>query len=100
MTSIKKLPFLIPARNLLLVACTCLSLPSLAQDIPRTDAGIPFLQGIWQAQSRAAWNLEGHVARHDMPAGLSVVEGGTIPTRPGPGKNSRPILPIAPSSTR
>jgi hypothetical protein len=79
MTSIKKLPFLIPARNLLLVACTCLSLPSLAQDIPRTDAGVPFLQGIWQAQSRAAWNLEGHVARHDMPAGLSVVEGGTIP---------------------
>jgi len=50
-----------------------------AQNIPRTDAGIPDLQGIWQAQTRAAYNLEAHVARHDMPAGESVVVGGTIP---------------------
>ena len=50
-----------------------------AQDIPRTESGTPFLQGIWKAQTRAAFNLEAHVARHDMQAGFSVVEGGTIP---------------------
>jgi len=61
----------------LLAALT--AFPVIAQDIPRTDNGQPFLQGIWKAQTRAAFNLEDHVARHDMPAGRSVVVGGTIP---------------------
>ncbi len=55
------------------------TMPVLGQEIPRTDTGHPFLQGIWQAQTRAAWNLEAHVARQDMPAGHSVVSTGTIP---------------------
>ncbi len=53
-----------------------------AQTIPRTADGKPNLQGIWQAASRASYNLEDHVARHDMPAGRSVVESGTIPYQP------------------
>jgi hypothetical protein len=50
--------------------------------IPRTAAGKPNLQGVWQAQSRAAYGLEDHPARFGMPAGKSVVEGGTIPYLP------------------
>lgn len=55
--------------------------PVSAQEIPRTASGKADFQGIWQAQTRAAYNLEAHVARHDMPAGESVVVGGTIPYR-------------------
>lgn len=47
--------------------------------IPRTADGKPDLQGIWQVRNRAAVNLEDHPARHGMPAGLSVVDGGEIP---------------------
>ena len=50
-----------------------------ARDIPRTADGRPNLQGIWQVRNRAAYNLEDHGARHLMPPGRSVVEGGTIP---------------------
>jgi hypothetical protein len=53
-----------------------------AQDLPRTASGRPDLQGIWQVVERAGYDLEHHVARHDMKAGLSVVEGGTIPYQP------------------
>jgi hypothetical protein len=53
-----------------------------AQDLPRAADGRPDLQGIWQAVNRASFNLEDHVARHDMPAGRSVVDGGTIPYQP------------------
>jgi hypothetical protein len=47
--------------------------------IPRTPDGKPNLQGIWQVRNRAAYGLEDHHARHGMPPGRSVVEGGTIP---------------------
>jgi hypothetical protein len=50
--------------------------------LPRTTDGRPDLQGIWQVRSRAAYDLEAHAARLGMPAGLSVVEGGTIPYQP------------------
>jgi hypothetical protein len=50
--------------------------------IPRTANGKPNLQGIWQARARAAYDLEDHGARDGMPAGRSVVEGGTIPYLP------------------
>ncbi len=50
--------------------------------MPRTASGKPDLQGIWQAHSRAAYDLEDHLARNDMPAGRSVVVGGTIPYLP------------------
>ena len=55
----------------------------------RTPDGNPDLNGIWQAMGSAHWDLEAHAARHGpveelgalgaIPAGLSVVEGGTIP---------------------
>jgi streptogramin lyase len=53
-----------------------------AQAIPRTADGKPDLQGIWQARSRAAYDLEDHPARFGMPAGRSVVDTGTIPYQP------------------
>lgn len=53
-----------------------------ARSLPRTADGRPNLQGIWQVRNRAAYGLEDHEARHGMPAGRSVVEGGTIPYQP------------------
>jgi hypothetical protein len=64
--------------------------PSQAQyAASRTPNGNPDLNGIWQAVGSAHWDLEAHPARHGpvealgalgaIPAGLSVVEGGTIP---------------------
>jgi hypothetical protein len=50
-----------------------------AGTIPRTADGRPNLQGIWQVRNRAAVDLEDHHARHNMPAGRSVVQGGPIP---------------------
>ncbi len=50
--------------------------------IPRGSDGRPNLQGIWQVQSRAAADLQDHVARYMMPAGRGVVEGGEIPYQP------------------
>jgi hypothetical protein len=50
--------------------------------IPRLPDGKPNLQGIWQVRNRAAYDLEDHPARFGMPAGASVVEGGTIPYQP------------------
>lgn len=81
------------ARGMLLVLAsfTMFSWPaaSMAQGvppgpgaIPRTQDGKPNLQGIWQVRNRAAYGLEDHHARHGMPPGRSVVEGGTIPYQP------------------
>jgi hypothetical protein len=55
--------------------------------------GRPNLNGIWRAAGSAHWNLEDHSAEKldkfwplgslaAIPAGMSVVEGGTIPYRP------------------
>ena len=52
--------------------------PSAAQ-IPRMADGKPNLQGIWQVRNRASYNLEDHHARHGMPPGRGVVDGGAIP---------------------
>ena len=49
---------------------------------PRTPDGKPNLNGIWQAMSTAHWNLEAHSAAEGVPAGVSVVEGETIPYQP------------------
>ncbi|HEY6817516.1 MAG TPA: hypothetical protein VI168_18420 [Croceibacterium sp.] len=58
---------------------------------PATIDGKPNLNGIWQAMNTANWNLEPHAAGPNpvadrqvgatgaIPAGLGVVEGGTIP---------------------
>ena len=50
-----------------------------AASIPRLADGRPNLQGIWQVRNRASADLQDHVARHGMPAGRSVVDGGEIP---------------------
>ncbi len=68
-------------------------LPAQAQYAAgRTPDGNPDLNGIWQSMGSAHWDLEAHSARHGpveafgalgaIPAGLSVVEGGTIPYQP------------------
>src|SRR6266436_6503015 len=49
---------------------------------PRTPDRKPDLNGIWQALGTAHWNVEAHSASEGVPAGLSVVEGGTIPYQP------------------
>src|SRR6187455_1205192 len=62
---------------------------------PRPDriAGKPNFNGVWQAMGSAYWNLEDHSASElkqfwqlgaiaAIPAGQSVVEGGTIPYLP------------------
>jgi hypothetical protein len=53
-----------------------------ARQIPRTADGKPNLEGIWQASSTAAADLEDHAAGFNMLAGRSVVSGGTIPYQP------------------
>ena len=62
-----------------------------AYKAPRVD-GHPDLNGIWQANNTANWDLEGHAAaigpvpslgaEFAVPPGLSVVEGGKIPYLP------------------
>ena len=70
--------------------------PVLAQQRGRPEriGGKPNLNGIWQAANEAHWNLEGHSAQSlpdfaskmgaiaAIPAGQSVVVGGTIPYLP------------------
>ena len=64
-----------------LVSCSR-SPASSSASIPRTADGKPDLHGIWQVRNRAAADLEDHVARHGMPAGKGVVQGGPIPYQP------------------
>ena len=52
------------------------------QPLPRTADGKPDLQGIWQASSTAAADLQDHAASLNMLAGRSVVAGGEIPYQP------------------
>jgi len=50
--------------------------------LPRTADGKPNFQGIWQASSTAAADLQDHAARFNMLAGRSVVASGQIPYQP------------------
>ena len=61
------------------VLLALIAVSASGQTLPRTADGKPDLQGIWRPVNRASYNLEDHVARHDMPAGMSVVDGGKIP---------------------
>jgi hypothetical protein len=63
-------------------SCSRTQESSTSRAVPRTADGKPNLQGIWQVSSRAAYDLQDHVAREGMPAGRSVVEGGEIPYQP------------------
>ncbi len=64
-----------------------------AAALPRTDDGKPNLNGIWQSINSANWDIEAHNAEagphNDImgawggePAGMGIVEGGTIPYKP------------------
>jgi hypothetical protein len=50
--------------------------------LPRTAEGQPDLQGIWQAHSGAAYDLQDHAAKPGIPAARGVVEGNAIPYQP------------------
>lgn len=67
--------------------------PAAAQERPERINGHPNLNGVWQAVNTAHWNLEAHSAQAlkdfwklgalgAIPAGQSVVVGGTIPYKP------------------
>jgi hypothetical protein len=70
-------------------SCTVLVAASMAcamaqtrPTLPRLADGKPNFQGIWRANSRAAYGVEDHAARLGMPGGRGVVEGGAIPYQP------------------
>lgn len=62
-------------------------------------SGKPDLQGIWQAEGRVGYDLEPHAARHDMPAGLGIVEGGSLPYLAEALVRRGKISPAAPRQT-
>ncbi|WP_410959817.1 hypothetical protein, partial [Salmonella sp. SAL4356] len=52
---------------------------------PRTPAGDPDLQGIWQVRNTANWDVQHHAGSFRTPAGLGVVvdpADGSIPYQP------------------
>ena len=66
---------------------------AVSQNRPARIDGHPNLNGIWQAANSAHWNLEAHSAEAldefwqlgslaAIPAGQSVVSGGSIPYKP------------------
>ena len=85
----------LPAIFVLSICLSLLGHNALAQDRarPARIGGKPNLNGIWQAMNTANWNIEGHSAEAidelwkfgaigAIPAGQSVVVGGTIPYLP------------------
>jgi hypothetical protein len=44
--------------------------------------GKPDLSGIWQVLNRAAWDIQDHTGRLDVPPGRGVVEGNEVPYQP------------------
>jgi hypothetical protein len=74
------------------MAMAAMALAQTGYRARRGPDGKPDLNGIWQALGTAHWNLEPHGARAAavvamgavgaVPAGLGVVEGGTIPYKP------------------
>jgi hypothetical protein len=49
---------------------------------PRIANGQPDLEGIWEAETSASYDIEPHAARLGMPAGTGIVVGGEIPYTP------------------
>jgi len=75
---------IMPTQRLAVIAAIALTsaLTAFPQTLPRTADGKPNLEGIWQASSAAAADLQDHAAGFNMPAGRSVVTGGAIPYQP------------------
>ena len=73
-------------------ACARRPAQQQAYRAPRTPDGTPDLNGIWQANNNANWDLQAHVARQgpvvalgaafSVPPGLGVVDGNEIPYLP------------------
>ena len=78
----KRLYFDFGLSSLLFIVQALVSPIVLAQNFPRTESGKPNLQGIWMVNNSAFYDLEDHVARYEMPAGRSVVVGGSLPYQP------------------
>jgi len=76
----------------LIVATALTGAQAPANAIPRTQDGKPNLNGIWQANNTANWDVLPHQAKQgpmtalgaafSIPGGLGVVEGNEIPYRP------------------
>jgi hypothetical protein len=66
--------------------------PAQAYRAPRTGDGKPNLNGIWQANNTANWDIQDHAAKRgpvlalgaafSVPGGLGIVEGNEIPYKP------------------
>jgi hypothetical protein len=66
--------------------------PAQAYRAPRTADGKPNLNGIWQANNTANWDIQDHAAKRgpilalgaafSVPGGLGIVEGNEIPYKP------------------
>jgi len=56
--------------------------PGANDAVRRTADRRPALNGVWQALTTASWDLEDHNAQKGVPAGQTVVEGGSIPYLP------------------
>jgi hypothetical protein len=63
---------------------SAMPIPAAAQlsAVPRTPDGKPNLQGIWQALSPAAWDIQDHPGQLGVPPGQGVVDGNDIPYQP------------------
>src|SRR5262245_17314043 len=53
-----------------------------AQSFRRTPDGRPDLNGVLQALTTAAWDLQDHTGQLGLPPGQGVVEGNEIPYQP------------------
>src|SRR5579872_5560744 len=84
---------LVGAAGAALLSLAVLPTPAQAPyKAPRTKDGKPNLNGIWQANNEANWDIRPHPASqgpvytlgaaYSTPAGLGVVEGGEIPYKP------------------
>jgi hypothetical protein len=90
---IRQLPAILLSVGALALAGGVVTADAQERTRPERIAGKPNLNGIWQALNTAHWNLEGHSAEAledfwqlgaiaAIPAGQSVVVGGTIPYLP------------------
>lgn len=77
---IRSISFVVLLSAIISIACRqATPPPSSAYVAPRTAAGKPDLQGIWQALNTASFDIQDHAAELGVPPGLGVVEGNDLP---------------------